>query len=73
MLQAQQKLPLSSVNNLESQKVGMLNEQNVGSGKDGIISAGDTVSSDCSLVQVGHPVLSRGDIDMLLKVPYFLE
>lgn len=56
MLQAQKNLPSLSVNDLECRKLWMLlNEQNI--------------SSDGVGLQVGHPVLSRGDLDVLIKVP----
>lgn len=65
MLQAQARYEL------ELQRIKMLSEQNTGSLNDDIPSTGDTVSSNHSLFQVGHPVLFHGDIDVLLKVPYF--
>lgn len=72
ILQAQQNLSSQSVNDLERRKLRMLlNNQNLGLGKDGHLSSGDVLGNFGSPMQVNSPTLSRGDTDLLIKVFFF--
>lgn len=70
LLQAQQNLSSQSANDLESRKLQMfLNNQIMGIGKDGPLSSlSEMVSKVGSPMQVGSPVLLRGDSDISVKV-----
>ncbi|XP_021597101.1 transcriptional corepressor LEUNIG isoform X2 [Manihot esculenta] len=69
ILQAQQNLSSQSVNDLERRKLRMLlNNQNLGLGKDGHLSSGDVLGNFGSPMQVNSPTLSRGDTDLLIKI-----
>ncbi|KAI4335796.1 hypothetical protein L6164_014406 [Bauhinia variegata] len=69
MLQAQQNLASSSVDDLESTKLRMLlNNQNMGLGKDGQSNpVGDLVPNIGTPVQVNSPLLPHLDSNVLLK------
>ncbi|TXG61336.1 hypothetical protein EZV62_012699 [Acer yangbiense] len=68
--QAQQNLASPSANDLECRKLRMLlNNRNMGLGKDGPLnSVGDVVSNVGSGMQVSCSMLPRGDADMLMKL-----
>ncbi|GMI97695.1 ROTUNDA 2, LEUNIG [Hibiscus trionum] len=69
LLQAQQNLSSPSANDFESRKMRMLlNNQIMGLGRDGQLnSLGDVVPKVGSPMQIGSPVLSRGDTDISVK------
>ncbi|XP_065850802.1 transcriptional corepressor LEUNIG-like isoform X2 [Euphorbia lathyris] len=68
ILQAQQSLQSQSVNDLERRKLRMLlNNQNMGLGKDGSLNAGDMLGNFGSPMQVNSPMLHR-DADLLIKI-----
>ncbi|KAK9029727.1 hypothetical protein V6N11_026831 [Hibiscus sabdariffa] len=70
LLQAQQNLSSPSANDFESRKMRLLlNNQIMGLGKDGQLnSLGDAVPKVGSPMQIGSPVLSRGETDMSVKL-----
>ncbi|MFQ6642519.1 hypothetical protein Gotur_017523 [Gossypium turneri] len=69
LLQAQQNLSSPSANDFESRKMRMLlNNQIMGLGKDvPLNSLGDMVPKVGSPMQIGSPVLPRGDSDISVK------
>ncbi|MBA0567949.1 hypothetical protein Golob_005477, partial [Gossypium lobatum] len=69
LLQAQQNLSSPSANDFESRKMRMLvNNQIMGLGKDvPLNSLGDVVPKVGSPMQIGCPVLPRGDSDISVK------
>lgn len=70
MHQAQQNLASPSANDLECRKLRMLlNNRNMGLGKDGPLnSVGDVVSIAGSAMQASCPMSPLGDADMLIKL-----
>ncbi|GAB4828337.1 hypothetical protein Ancab_035332 [Ancistrocladus abbreviatus] len=69
LFQAPQNLASPSAMDLETRRLRMvLNNQNMGLGKDGQLNpVGEVVPNVGSPVQVGCPVLPHGDADMLIK------
>ncbi|KAB2618720.1 transcriptional corepressor LEUNIG-like [Pyrus ussuriensis x Pyrus communis] len=73
LMLAQQNLPSPSSNDLDSRRMRMLlNNRNMVLGKDGQLSSVGVPNAG-SPVQVGCPVLPRGDADMLMKPAYQLQ
>ncbi|KAJ9688537.1 hypothetical protein PVL29_014276 [Vitis rotundifolia] len=69
LLQAQQNLASPSASDLECRKLRMLLTSRNSLGKDGQLNTvGDVVANVGSPMQVGCPVLPRGDTDMLIKL-----
>ncbi|KDP32334.1 hypothetical protein JCGZ_13259 [Jatropha curcas] len=69
LLHAQQNLAPQSANDLEHRKLRMLlNNQNIGLGKDGPLNPGDVLGNFGSPMQVNSPMLTRGDTDLLIKL-----
>lgn len=71
LMLAQQNLPSPSASDENRRLRMILNNRNMGLGKDGPSnSAGDVVPNVGSPLQAGGPLLPRGDTDMLIKVLY---
>lgn len=74
LMLAQQNLTSPSASDDSRRLRMLLNNRNMGLGKDGLSnSVGDVVPNVGSPLQAAGSLLPRGDTDMLIKVLYFLS